>query len=362
MPFYDYVYGTMDKTTESLYETSLVRKEEEPDVVHLTHLTTPESIYHLRLGFAYLASQPHKSKWYLWLMWPVTIWSMMITWIYGRTFTVERNVFKQLKLQTWAIPKYSVQYYMQWQRESINAMIEDSILEAESKGAKVLSLGLLNQAKGLNENGELFLRGHPKLKVKLVDGSSLAVAIVLNSIPKGTTQVVLRGNLSKVAYSIALALCQGGIQVHAMCEDEYKKLKAKQSEEAGKNLVHSKNSSPQIWLVGDGLSDEEQLKAPKGTVFIPFSPFPPKKMRKNCHYNSTPAMLVPKHLENVDSCENWLPRRVMSAWRIAGILHGMEGWDVHEYGNMMFDIEKIWQSSLEHGFRPLTNITDSKLN
>ncbi|GKA90467.1 sterol desaturase-like protein, partial [Tanacetum coccineum] len=35
-------------------------------------------------------------------------------------------------------------------------------------------------------------------------------------------------------------------------------------------------------------------------------------------------MLTPKHLENVNSCENWLPRRVMSLWRIAGILDGLE--------------------------------------
>lgn len=109
MPFYDYVYGTMDKSSDALYESSLVRKEDVPDAVHLTHLTTPESIYHLRVGFAHLASQPHKSKWILWLMWPVTIWSMMITWVYGRTFIVERNVFKHLKLQTWAVPKYSIQ-------------------------------------------------------------------------------------------------------------------------------------------------------------------------------------------------------------------------------------------------------------
>lgn len=40
----------------------------------------------------------------------------------------------------------SLQYYMQWQREVINSMIEDSILEAEAKGVRVLSLGLLNQA------------------------------------------------------------------------------------------------------------------------------------------------------------------------------------------------------------------------
>lgn len=52
--------------------------------------------------------------------------------------------------------------------------------------------------------------------------------------------------------------------------------------------------------------------------------------------------------------QNWLPRRVMSAWRVAGILHALEGWNVHECGNMMFDIEKIWQASLDNGFRPFT--------
>ena len=109
MPIYDYIYRTMDKTTDMLYETSLGRPEESPDVVHLTHLTTAESIYHMRLGFASLASKPYTSKWYLQVMWPWTFWSMMVTWIYGRTFVVERNVLGNLKFQTRAIPKYNIQ-------------------------------------------------------------------------------------------------------------------------------------------------------------------------------------------------------------------------------------------------------------
>ena len=35
---------------------------------------------------------------------------------------------------------------LQWPREAINSMIERAILDAEVKGVKVLSLGLLNQA------------------------------------------------------------------------------------------------------------------------------------------------------------------------------------------------------------------------
>ncbi|CAB4299722.1 unnamed protein product [Prunus armeniaca] len=236
MPIYDYIYETMDKSSDALYETSLKREEETPDVLHLTHLTTPESIYHLPLGFASLASRPHTSKWYLWLMWPVTLWSMILTWIYGRTFVVERQRFDNLRLQTWAIPKYNLQYYLQWQNEAINSLIEEAIIQAEEKGVKVLCLGLLNQAsllfifpftfKGeeLNRYGGLYVHRHPHLKIRVVDGSSLAVAITLNTIPKGTTQVLLRGNLTKVAYAVAFALCQKGIQVATLHHDEYLKL------------------------------------------------------------------------------------------------------------------------------------------
>ncbi|MCD7454338.1 Very-long-chain aldehyde decarbonylase cer1 [Datura stramonium] len=358
MPMYDYIYDTMDKSSDVLYEKSLEREAEVPDVVHLTHLTTPESIYHLRLGFASLASKPHTSKWYFWLMWPVTLCSIMLTWIYGHTFVVERNLFKNLKLQTWAIPKYRIQYFMQWQRKSINNLIEEAIIEAEQKRIKVLSLGLLNQEEQLNSNGEFYIKRYPHLKVNVVDGSSLVVAVVLNSIPKGTSQVVFRGRLSKVANNIALALCQGGIQVITLDEEDYKRLKAKLIPEVATNLVLSKSYNvSKIWIVGDKLSEDEQLKAPKGTLFIPFSQFPPRKARKDCFYFHTPAMIAPKHLENVDSCENWLPRRVMSAWRIAGILHALEGWNEHECGDMMLDTEKVWKASLRHGFCPLTKIS-----
>ena len=72
---------------------------------------------------------------------------------------------------------------------------------------------IAGQGKELNGNGELYIERHPQLKIKVVDGSSLVVAIVLNTIPKGTTQVLLRGNLNKVAYAIANYLCQRGIQV-----------------------------------------------------------------------------------------------------------------------------------------------------
>lgn len=108
---YDYIYGTVHKSTDATYEASLIRPKESPDVVHLTHLTTLDSIYQLRLGFASLASNPQTSKWYLHLMWPFTMFSMLMTWICGRAFVLESNTFNDLKLQSWIIPRFKTQVF-----------------------------------------------------------------------------------------------------------------------------------------------------------------------------------------------------------------------------------------------------------
>jgi len=71
------------------------------------------------------------------------------------------------------------------------------------------------QKHQLNEHHEHYIRRFQQLKIKVVDGSSLAAAIVLNKIPKGTNQVLLRGKFNKVAFAIANALCRKNVQVCA---------------------------------------------------------------------------------------------------------------------------------------------------
>ncbi|KAL8144417.1 hypothetical protein V2J09_017449 [Rumex salicifolius] len=356
MPFYDYLYGTMDQSSDSLYKTSLEKPQDSPDVVYLTHLTTPQSIYHLRIGFASLASNPFSPKWYLWLMWPITFCSIILTWIYGHTFIVDRHTFDKLKLQSWSIPRYTKNYSIQWQSVAINELIEEAILEADNKNVKVLSLGLLNQSQELNQYGEFYIQKLPKLKVKLVDGSSLAIAVILNNITKGTTEVLFRGKLSKIAYSVIYTLCQRGIQISTSSQLDYEKLKMSMAPKYRNRLAFTKDSTCKTWLVGEDLTENEQFRAPKETTFIPISQFPPKRKRKDCFYLNTPAMLVPSSLGNLHSCENWLPRKAMSAWRVAGIVHALEGWNVHECGDTIFDVGKVWQASISHGFRPLQSL------
>ncbi|KAL4186526.1 hypothetical protein AMTRI_Chr09g34380 [Amborella trichopoda] len=263
MPIYDYMYNTVEKSTKDVYENAIEGREQAIDVLHLTHPTTLHSIYQMHLGFASLAAQPQVRKWYLWLLWPITVGLMSLMWIFDHTFTVEKNRLEKLNIQTWAIPRFS------FQDESLNA------------------------------NGELYVEKLKGLKMKLVDGCTLAAACVLNSIPPDTDEVLIQGHLSKTGYIVAMALCKRGI---------------------------------------------------KGTIFIPFSQFPLKMIRKDCTYLSTPAMIVPSNLENMHSCENWLPRRVMSAWRVGGILNALEGRETH--GDTMLDLDKVWSSALNRGFLP----------
>lgn len=356
MPFYDYIYGTMDRATDELYEASLKGKENTLDVVHITHPTTLSSLYYNRLGFAALASKPYRYRWYMTMLWPLTCaLSMLMTWTMGSAFTIERNRLKKLEMQTWMIPRYKYQFSLSWEKEAINGLIINAIKKADAKGVKVVTLGLLNQDEELNRNGDLFVQKYPDLNLRVVDGSSLAAAIVLHSIPHGTQTVLLRGSPSKLASALAFAMCNRKIQVVMVNKAEYHAVKESLPVKMDSYLKLSSSYSPKVWLVGDGVEDREQATATKGTHFIPFSQFPPKKLHKGCVYYSTPAMKVPKDLENMHSCENWLPRRVMSAWRIAGIVHALEGWDTHECGDMMLDMEKVWAAAIHHGFVPLAN-------
>ncbi|KAI3957119.1 hypothetical protein MKW92_048969 [Papaver armeniacum] len=352
MPLYDYMYGTMDVSSDKLYETSLQGRENKVDVVHLTHPTTLESIYHLRPAIASLASSPYAPKWYLWVFWPITYGCMLLSWIWDTTFTVERHLYDDLKMQTWAIPRYSFQYFLPWQKDKINGLIEKAIVTAEEAGAKVFSLGLLNQGKELNGNGELYLQKNPKLNIRIVDGSSLAVAVILNSIPQGTKEVLLRANLSKVVSAVVEKLCQKGVKVAVASSNDLKNLKLRLSTELWSNLILASTRTQKVWLVESGvLTEDEQKQAPEGTHFIPVSQFPVKRTRKDCVYYTTPALVIPKALENVHACENWLPRRVMSAWHVAGVVHALEGWDSHECGDKLLDVEKVWNAAVRHGFR-----------
>ena len=136
------------------------------------------------------------------------------------------------------------------------------------------------QAKQLNGGGELFRQKYSKLRVRLVDGSGLATAVVLKSIPHDAKQVFLHAGPSKIACATAFALCERGVQVclyhpaylcctvpyllffcsfalkwHYTClvdqvimnpKKEYDMLKSQIADSKASYLKHSSNHTPQV--------------------------------------------------------------------------------------------------------------------
>ncbi|CAN6279636.1 unnamed protein product [Urochloa humidicola] len=360
MPLYDYLYGTLDKSSDDLYERTLHGREEAPDVVHLTHLTTPGSVFHLRLGFASVAAAPLAAAARLRLLRAAAPLARLITPLLRSTFRSEANRLDKLNIETWVVPRYTSQYLSKEGLYAIGRLIEKAVADAEASGARVLTLGLLNQANQLNRNGELYVIRKPNLKTRIVDGTSLAVAAVLHMIPQGTKDVLLLGDASKVSTVLASALCEREIQVQIVDKDLYDCLTQELRPELHKHLLLSSSYSSKVWLVGDKLTDQEQRKAQAGTHFVPYSQFPPEAAREeDCVYHSTPAVVVPGSLENLHACENWLPRRVMSAWRAAGIVHALEKWGGHECGARVTGVDKAWRAAMAHGFRPYDRHVDA---
>ncbi|WVZ64482.1 hypothetical protein U9M48_013989 [Paspalum notatum var. saurae] len=377
MPFYDYLYGTLDASSDHLYQRALQRRSNDDeegkgsavDVVHLTHLTTPESIFHLRLGFASLASAPLAATTTKTAAMPKLVAPLLVplTSLLGRTaFRSEANRFKNLKIETWVVPRNTDQYMSKGGvDDAVSRLIEKAVLDTEASGARVLTLGLLNQTdeqpvnvmhvrmQGYDLN-RLYISRKPSLRTKIVDGTSLAAAAVIHMIPEGTKAVLLLGNTNnKMSAVLTHGLCERGIRVEVVDQDLHECLSKQLPSDMHKHLVLSRSYGAKVWLVGDGLIDDgEQKKAQEGVHFLPYSQFPPKPLRNDCIYHSTPAFLVPESFQNLHACENWLPRRVMSVWRVAGIVHALENWDSHECGGRVTGVDKAWRAALAHGFRP----------
>lgn len=367
MPIYDYLYGTVDESSDTLYEAACEGRKDIVDFVYLTHLTNLLSVFHLSFGFASFAAKPYSSsKWYIRMLWPISNAVMLVLSTFGRTFTAGKNRLDRLHMQTWVIPAYTFQYFLPSEKQRINQLIEDSILDAEKKGAKVISLGLLNKNEDLNESGKQFVNQHENLRIRIVDGSTLAAAFILNSIPeKETSEVLLiSGGACKLESGIARVLCERGVRVQLLVdsEEQIEKSKMKVPREFRHNLFHVTSYKSCItcktWIVGRWLSREDQMKAPKGTRFIPLLPFPIPNVRDDCTYETVPAMSVPKNLENLHACENGLPRRVLSAWRVGGIVHALEDWNHHECDDVIDSdsVIRVWEAAIKHGFFPFNSI------
>uniref|UniRef100_A0A453KWC8 aldehyde oxygenase (deformylating) n=2 Tax=Aegilops tauschii subsp. strangulata TaxID=200361 RepID=A0A453KWC8_AEGTS len=360
MPLFDRLGGTLDPESWELQRKNRAGMDEAPDFVFLAHVVDVMQSMHVPFVMRTFASTPFAVRAFLLPLWPIALLFMFMVWAWSKTFIISYYHLRGKLHQIWAVPRYGFHYFLPFAKDGINDQIELAILRAERMGVKVVSLAALNKNEALNGGGTLFVNKHPDLRVRVVHGNTLTAAVILNEIPKGTTEVFMTGATSKLGRAIALYLCRKKIRVMMMTlsTERFQKIQKEAAAEDQQYLVQvTKFQSAEqckTWIVGKWLSPREQRWASPGTHFHQFVVPPILGFRRDCTYGKLAAMRLPKDARGLGSCEFSLERGVVHACHAGGVVHFLEGYAHHEVGAIDVDrIDVVWEAALKHGIRPV---------
>ncbi|KAJ7562834.1 hypothetical protein O6H91_03G085900 [Diphasiastrum complanatum] len=360
MPIYDYLGGTVNKRTRSLY-LSLRKgnKNAVPDFVFLAHMIDIMSCLHVSFVDRTLASVPFAPRWFLWLQWPFVLPFICALWIWGRTFVAYEYMLRGLHAQTWVVPRCGFHYFLPFEKERINQLIESTILDADVLGVKVISLAALNKNEALNGGGLLFVNKNKDLRVRVVHGNTLTAAVILYDLPKSVREVFMTGATSKLGRAIALYLCNKNVRVLMLTSsrERYESILKEAPEDCRQNLIrvtkYQAGKNCKTWIIGKWTTGRDQSWAPSGTHFHQFVVPPVQELRKDCTYGKLAGMRLPQDIKGLRTCEYTFGRSVVAACHAGGLLHALEGWEHHEVGSIDVDrIDVVWEAALKHGMTP----------
>ncbi|KAI5080771.1 hypothetical protein GOP47_0003954 [Adiantum capillus-veneris] len=358
MPLYDYLYGTVDASSDSLHKDVRLRGSHKAkvDCVYLTHATDLLSIFHLQFGFQTFAAQPYAKKWYMWIVWPLALPLMLLAWLFAKPFVGATHfIGNKLELQSWVIPRFSFQYHLRSEAARVDGWIRDCILQAQEAGARVIALGLLNKDRKLNRCQAYHIPGLGEpLQFTCPDitkwtstptTSMLMTTSAMASALAPTTPMAK--NITAPAISKTLLLMQQLLQTmlaksrvpplkvqgqenrpFLLCTAAYAKLPhllalLPSKEHAADlrtcilpkfqdNLVYVKEydagKTCKVWLVDDQVGRGVQKLASKGPYFYQFGVFSIQQWRKDCFYSGIPGLRLPEDAQTINACEVWMMR------------------------------------------------------
>lgn len=359
MPINDYLGGTVDPKTESYHaELRKEKPDEVPDFVFLAHCIDVLSSLQVSFCFRTAAAHPYTCHWFLWPLWPLTLSFLFVFWIVADVFVAHKYYLNKLKCMAWIVPCHGFQYFLPFGLDRINKFIENSILEADEKGVKVLSLAALNKNESLNGGGLLFVKKHPNLRVRVVHGNTLTAAVIIKTLPSDVKEVFMNGATSKLGRAIALYLCSRGIRVMMLTtsKDRFDTIQREAPGEFKNNLIHvtkyQAGSKCKTWIVGKWTWQKDQQWAPPGTHFHQFVVPAIGEWRKDCTYGRLAGMKLPdRGVKGLRTCEMNMERRAVHACHAGGLVHALEGWTHHEVGAIDVDrIDVVWAAAMRHGF------------
>eukprot|EP00250_Pteridium_aquilinum_P008302 c17835_g1_i1 orf=132-2018(+) len=360
VPFYDYLGGTLDPAAFKMHEDLRKNGKEEvvPDSVFVPHGVDLVSALHCGLLGRTFSSNPREgTNWWAQLLTPVLFMGLWVPWVWGKAYMVAQYTLHGVTQQTWSLPLIGFQYFLPNAFVKINKMLEETILEADRKGVKVITLGALNKNEAMNGGGLLFINKLKDLKVRVCHGNTLTTAVILHELPEDVTEVFLTGSTSKIGKAIALYLCRKHVRILMLTasQERFDAVVREAPKDCQQYLVratkYQAGQNCKTWIIGKWAGMGAQKLAPVGTRFHQFTLPPILHFRRDCFYNDSVGIRLPEKLaRGVNTCEHTLPRHVVHACHAGGLVHALEGWQHHEVGAVdVNQLDIVWEAAMRHG-------------
>lgn len=360
LPLYDFLGGTMNPTAFKTHENLRMKGREEvvPDSVFVPHGVDFVSALHIGLIGRTFSSYPREhSRWFALIFVPVVFVGVWVLWLWGKAYVVAQYTLHGVTQQTWSLPTIGFQYFLPNAFDKINKLLEETILEADRKGVKVITLGALNKNEAMNGGGTLFVNKLKDLKVRVCHGNTLTTAVILHELPEDVTEVFLTGSTSKIGKAIALYLCRKRVRVLMLTasEERFDAVMKEAPKDCQQYLVqatkYQAGQNCKTWIIGKWAGYQAQQRAPPGTHFHQFTLPPILHFRQDCVYHDSVGIRLPEHLvQGVNTCEHTMPRYVVHACHAGGLVHALEGWQHHEVGAVdVTQLDVVWEAAMKHG-------------
>jgi hypothetical protein len=229
--------------------------------------------------------------WWIVPLWPIHYlvgyytchWRRKIFGDEASFFGCDDVLYGKIRMQTWTSCHFGRHFFTSSGAVKLN--IEAAARHAEHSGLKVLALGALNKAEGINRGGaSVALALGPKRKLSIIHGNHLTAAAVVETIRQcfgEKAKVFLTGASSKVGWAVAQAL-KDRFEYEVLCHstDEARRAIFRERGFGAASTLEEGMSFTNLWIVGK--YDRAVAETiPQGSTAIVFAVPHPLQDRKD---------------------------------------------------------------------------------
>jgi sterol desaturase/sphingolipid hydroxylase (fatty acid hydroxylase superfamily)/predicted amino acid dehydrogenase len=361
-PLWDYLGNTVSKDSYALQRKSLSRSGlQKVDVVFLGHGFGWTSVLHLPMVSPYMSTQQQAMRWWMYPLFPLCALVIFLTRAFMRTcVTIQRYSFKQLACATWSVPVLAYNYMSRRERPYINTLLLKAIRDADDQGATHVGLGALNKAVFLNSGGrDLLPHLHEGCRVKIVHGNTLTAAVAYLRIRQRVRpeqEIVFTGATSMVGTPVVLRLLQDGYKIRILTRSAARFADLRRGAGANGHSLrqiqrYEEGADCRAWVLGTAATQPLGHLVTPGTTFLEFAvPCTEPTYLQPHKVVGIAGIRVDSQVCDLTFCHD-RSSDTMPACLAATIIHGLEGFQEHEVGEV--DIRKMdeWLRLAEkHGF------------